>query len=62
MRIEMQGRRKGQRKSNSSEIRKNVIRCNYFKRVVWEHEICDNFNAEVNSTTEKNCKNCKYSF
>ena len=54
----MQGKRKGQRKSNRNEIRKNVIRCNYFKRVVWDHEIRDNFDAGVNSKTEKNCKNC----
>ena len=58
----MQRRRKGQQKNNRNEIRKNVIRCNYFKRVVWDHEICDNFDAEVNSATGKNCKNCKYSF
>jgi len=55
----MQRRSNGRRKNSRPEIRKNVIRCNYFKLVVWDHEVCDNFNVGVDSTNEKNCK---YSF
>ena len=58
----MQGRSNRPKRNNKRNAPKNVIRCNYFKRIVWEHESCNQFVSMENSTKDKNCKNCKYSF
>jgi len=55
----MQRRSNGRRKNSRPKIPKKVIRCNFIKLIVWGHELCDNFNAGVDSANEKNCK---YSF
>lgn len=58
----MRGRSNRQKRNNKNEAPKNVIRCNHFQRIVWDHEICNEFSPKENSSSEKNCKNCKYSF
>lgn len=58
----MNQKRNKQRRKNQEIIQKNVIRCNILNRPVFEHEVCSQFSSKVNSSDQKNCKNCKYSF
>ena len=51
-----------QRKMKRDEKPKNIIRCNFFQLVVWEHEVCTRFDIKDDSLNQKNCKNCKYAF
>ena len=56
--------RNQRRNKDQKQIKKIVIRCGLLKRPVFEHEVCPEFilKTKTDSDTQKNCRNCKYSF
>jgi hypothetical protein len=65
----MNGRKSRRRNRKNNEISKNVIRCSLNQRIVWDNELCSGFiiygespNKKDVSSSEKICKNCKYSY
>lgn len=51
------GRRRGRQ---NNQVQKKIIRCQLLQRPVWEHEVCKEFKSDTSE--EKNCKHCTYSF
>jgi hypothetical protein len=58
----MNPRSNTQHRKSQESIQKIVIRCNALQRPVYEHEVCSRYTTKTGSDTQKNCKNCKYSF
>jgi hypothetical protein len=58
----MNGRKSKRSNRNKNEKPKNIIRCHLNQRIVWDNELCSSFIKSGNYSSEKNCKNCKYSF
>ena len=50
------------RRNNQESFQKKIVRCNALQRPVYEHEVCAQYAIKLGSETQKNCKNCKYSF
>ena len=61
--ISMNPRSNNQRqRKNQESFQKIIIRCNALQRPVYEHEVCTKYIIKTESTSQKNCKNCRYSF
>jgi hypothetical protein len=55
-------RNNNRRGMDRTEKQKKVIRCSFFKRVVWDNESSTNFNGKEDSLIQNSCKNCIHSF
>lgn len=61
--ISMNPRSNNQRqRKNQESFQKIIVRCNALQRPVYEHEVCSKYAIKTESTAQKSCKNCKYSF
>lgn len=58
----MNGRKNKRRNRNKNEQPKNIIRCGFKQKIVWDNELCSSFIKTGNSSSENNCRTCKYSF
>jgi len=58
----MSRRRRNRSNDTIKKSKKNVIRCKKLLQPVFEDDKCDDFKSGLNKETEKNCKNCVYSF
>lgn len=49
-------------RKNENKIQKKVIRCKFYNRPVFEHEVCNQFISNISSNNTNNCENCRHSF
>ena len=50
----MNGRKNKIRNRNKNEKQKNIIRCGFKQKIVWENELCSSFIRTGNSSSENN--------
>ncbi len=58
----MNPRSNNHRRKHQESFQKIIVRCQVLQRPVYEHEVCPQYMLKSGSDSQKNCKNCKFSF